>query len=1083
MNLIIASVVSFIVFLFIDKFVINNIRKLKFSKNKMPELAKISWLALFTYVRKISFISAFTYAGLWLLFNSLNFLSWLTSSSDLVIGKTMSFFIFLNNSVNFLKSEKSLYILISLSIISLIYLIVKTRNVTNLIYNELQAKQKNGSLKKIENSPEMSKLLEKLGTVISEHDRLSQFNPEQLNNSDKQQLAYNISLLKQYIPYIYATIQDIDVRRRIFDELENKYQTPFQSQSLKNKFLTILTSKGIVNSISSLNGTIGKLSIVVLLLSFLVANGNVINNALDNYTINLASVSFEAQSKKLDDVWSNNFKEDLASEESKESDDEIIDNISRNFELRYFRVLSPEKLVNNTRYSFYAKSDILKQQIIKNYATSSDGSLKHGFKVNKITDNLNPTNKSHKNTVKFYNDLDNNIHSKSPVTEIGKQFRDELKLKAKQNPSAWKKVKANYSLFAKSFTQTANSHEILGMFINETVNSAFNFGENSYALTSEMTENISKKVSKSTLKKLSEYKIKKFSNDLLTENIETALTNISNLETTTDKFLKYQVDYIEIPIDDYSIQEVIQNKQSTIVHNEIDELSKTIANTAKDDFADAIGQDKRIFAESVSDFESHFPSENQKFIDEFNTNNYEGNNGGGGGGGGGGGNRESPKYKRTNFETKSSFSRARSYKSLRGFRRIGGVLIGKEPENTGNTNMVFTDIFWESKNQTSIEIKLKRNDGKIISAGTYEKDIINQALTYVSDNRLVTTTMINAQPIPFLKIFVHPALVNTELGCQSIGLDRLVDKYTVDNKTHNQALSAFSYQELLYKYSFYRLIAEKVNEKEKDYLNTLIIIYESEILRNWSEIYNLLEKGKIFENVTKSHIAAKPEFYNSEVVNHLKSSISNCNGNCSIFFKNFNGKSIHVDESVVNNVLNLNVEQWSGVREQSYNVDNELNFLKENRNDLTYPILFIRQIVLNNESEGEEETDENPWEFPDLESKEIIKNCVIQGIMSNEKDLNLVNRMKSFIFAQRLFRVALNGDLGFEFPIEKLLTLSIETKDFVREVETPTWNIRYSEQSIINNIRQKHNSEAAKSLQELIKAQQIYVPKNLNPCN
>jgi len=114
---------------------------------------------------------------------------------------------------------------------------------------------------------------------------------------------------------------------------------------------------------------------------------------------------------------------------------------------------------------------------------------------------------------------------------------------------------------------------------------------------------------------------------------------------------------------------------------------------------------------------------------------------------------------------------------LRGFSRIGGVLIGREPEESTQPPLDFRDIQWSSSGDT-IELKLTRSDGEIIRLGPYRRALVREALAYAADSRVTTVTMVTARPLKDLKILLHPALVDTPIECRAIELDRFVDEST-----------------------------------------------------------------------------------------------------------------------------------------------------------------------------------------------------------------------------------------------------------------------------------------------------------------
>jgi hypothetical protein len=58
---------------------------------------------------------------------------------------------------------------------------------------------------------------------------------------------------------------------------------------------------------------------------------------------------------------------------------------------------------------------------------------------------------------------------------------------------------------------------------------------------------------------------------------------------------------------------------------------------------------------------------------------------------------------------------------------------------------------------------------------------------------------------------------------------------------------------------------------------------------------------------------------------------------------------------------------------------------------------------------------------------------------------DVLDGVVEFTALQRLFRLALRGDLGTDFPVEKLTALAVATSADVKRQKTPRWNPRYDE--------------------------------------
>jgi len=141
------------------------------------------------------------------------------------------------------------------------------------------------------------------------------------------------------------------------------------------------------------------------------------------------------------------------------------------------------------------------------------------------------------------------------------------------------------------------------------------------------------------------------------------------------------------------------------------------------------------------------------------------------------------------------------------------------------------------------------------------------------------------------------------------------------------------------------------------------------------------------------------------------------------------------------------MEPWSGVRERSYRIGNDLAFLRtpngDSVEDRLWPFDFIVQIAFTSaainlpEKQQEQYVDRQPIEFDAIKTK--IAGLVKSGI---DKDgfRPQFEDLRNFAILQRLFRAALNGNLGSQFPTLKLAKLTAETAGAAPYFHTKRWN-------------------------------------------
>ena len=142
---------------------------------------------------------------------------------------------------------------------------------------------------------------------------------------------------------------------------------------------------------------------------------------------------------------------------------------------------------------------------------------------------------------------------------------------------------------------------------------------------------------------------------------------------------------------------------------------------------------------------------------------------------------------------KRAVSRARSYQTLRGFAHVGGVLIGRDGNPLDTLDIRgFSYAFYPADRPEELWIGVTKADDNVIVLGPYNPAIAHLALVYAADGRPVTVTMVNSAPLINLKILLHPALVDTNLGNRAIELDRFVDSSTRDIFTRSRLQESIS---------------------------------------------------------------------------------------------------------------------------------------------------------------------------------------------------------------------------------------------------------------------------------------------------
>jgi len=398
--------------------------------------------------------------------------------------------------------------------------------------------------------------------------------------------------------------------------------------------------------------------------------------------------------------------------------------------------------------------------------------------------------------------------------------------------------------------------------------------------------------------------------------------------------------------------------------------------------------------------------------------------------------------------TELKVMRAESFSMLRGFSRVGGVLIGQDPENPKDRADV-SNVTWTFEGN-KVRIRLTRASGKNYDFGPFEKSLVHQALAYAADGRPVAVTMTTANPVPELKIHLHPSLVDSPLGCRVAELDRLVDTYAGSQlKRRSEITKTYQHQLAIYNFAWavrVTALADAPIRGASRFADGASRVMQSQ---RESAATALKEPGLF---AAHSVFSRKPAFFDRSLIDAMES----CkNGDVDRFkgclHEKFAGDPAlkNVDVNVLDRWLasRASFEPWSGVRERQYRVTSDLSFLSapsgDSLDDELWPFDFIVQIAFTSapinlpDSEQDQYVDKTPIEFDEI--KPQIHQLVEQGITRDGMQ-PMFQDLRNFTILERMFRTALTGRLGEHFPLYKLATLTSATAGEVPYFHTARWN-------------------------------------------
>src|SRR5262249_56804004 len=413
---------------------------------------------------------------------------------------------------------------------------------------------------------------------------------------------------------------------------------------------------------------------------------------------------------------------------------------------------------------------------------------------------------------------------------------------------------------------------------------------------------------------------------------------------------------------------------------------------------------------------------------------FSGGGGGGGGGFSGGGGTKGASARTHGASTPP----ARSYAKVRFSGKVGGVLIGINPQPGGDE--IDLHGFMAQIESNRLFLTLTDNTGQQVKLGPYHPAVAHHALADAADGRVVTSTLPQPQvsrndevQLDARRRVVHPACVDTAFACPAIQVDRFVDGFTnrdqpgesIDRvNTVRLAVTALG---MLVPQTW-----ENASAPVSDRIRQL-----TQIVTKYAQTCGVGSNCFPIEDYKNYGLdfGGTPDFL---ACLGRKEEPGSCLGALR------RGR-----EAAVTYLVD------SGVREGPFVLDKKLLFLTgANRiNDPLWPFDFMIQAVPQPlTDDGVEIRDAwEPWRFPTIDG--LIKEAVAKGVATDPNARAVLATMRDFTILQRLFRLALAGELGLSFPLEELVKLQQATAAFVRIERSERWN---GNDSLVQTLGSEH---------------------------
>ncbi|HKQ92717.1 MAG TPA: hypothetical protein VJZ77_18810 [Blastocatellia bacterium] len=935
----------------------------------------------------------------------------------------------------------------------------------------LETEYNEGEWKELPPTPDMKQLEARIIEADEILEQISQHDPSDPQVAQAQQhLTRQVQEMAQYH-------QSLDIHRRINLKLDPEEAELPRPRTRWEKSQAFLMSRGLMASLGAGSRALFLASYILLAPSLMSVYAIGTGKILDEHVVKLQELRVELDQKEWDKT-----KAQLGEPkgELSEEDKETLRNVAREFE-----AAMPVPHVA-ARVAWYTmRSSLVRQEILTRAVHRSPTLLEQHPSGSKVS-SLDAVERE------ILVLPEGALNKRGPLTPIGQKAYLELEDIAKRSPSFMEKVRIGF----REFQRPAKVYDLTRMTLTHVASTLTGFESSGF---DKFIQSTGVKFDRNKFRITHQDRLRQFVFGLMgNEALESALNNLG--ETASPGFRGSAYDFAEyqnimrtvaekLPIDNI-------NTKTNYSPPSIDALPEPHADLPK---ASAKVEDLMRYnstlgragasaqlADALALYQDWFPGQldaDRRTYRGMAISAEEGaaagTGSGGGFGGGGGGVRSGGGPGGSGFgsggtgvrvggsgvniassnASRGSFLRARSFGGLRGFSRVGGVLIGREPSDFMASKLDCADMQWEVEGQ-NIRLVLVTADGRKIRSQPHRMTLVYQALNYAADGRPLAVTMASAKPVTELKILLHPALIDTSLGYRVVELDRFVDQYTsLDQKlgeARREAMDRVYAQAALYKLAWAQrlLAALEGNTSVGQIQKELRSVVQNPKIQKMAG--KALADADSLGNPELSPLTVKKEFFDESLVSamlkYAKLSSEPPQFVQSIdYWAKVELNAASDRETLLNNWVRFppDFEVWSGVREREFDSD-PANFMWLDGAAAPKPFDFMLQIAFTTPpyfgSEGQSEqsesfSDSQPWEFPSI--RNTIQEQVIKNI-TQDREKTILSDVAEFTILQRMFRMAFNGYLGPNFPVEKLALLSDVTASGAPKTATRTlrWNAR-----------------------------------------
>jgi hypothetical protein len=393
--------------------------------------------------------------------------------------------------------------------------------------------------------------------------------------------------------------------------------------------------------------------------------------------------------------------------------------------------------------------------------------------------------------------------------------------------------------------------------------------------------------------------------------------------------------------------------------------------------------------------------------------------------------------------TPDPFPRARSFTRLFDSAKVNGFLLGRPTTQ----QLDFKKLNWVPEGKR-LGLVLERGDGRTVWIGAFPRSTIWTALAYAADGRPVAVTKTAAAPLVDRRIHVHPALSETAVGCRLLSLFEMLEDFgqSEGEEAKKIALS----QHALYQYAWaVRADAASRNADPPQWLQGLVARYSAdpEVLAGAGRAL----KAPLRER-KRSPLVDNPDHYQRDLV-EIMLGCSSAQASLTSFADCVSRSSRRSLESQAKGGRTdwiappPEVTVTTLAAEGAYTLDPELHFAKVSQHgakEMLEAFEFAMQLSFDSPPRAATDAEHGCWRIMELEP--AASASALKAFETDRAYLQLLTEATEMLALQRFFRAAIEGALGGDFPIERLVELEqIARPEAIVRWAMPIWDNRSGE--------------------------------------